>query len=58
METPSEDTSCLEADLVGQAFQYVSAYTVILVSRTKIPTVNAGDFGPAGPNRWFRALNS
>ena len=27
METPSEDASCIEADLVGQALQYVSTGT-------------------------------
>ena len=27
METPSDDESCLEADLVGQALQYVSMGT-------------------------------
>ena len=27
METPSEDASCLEANLVGQALQYVSTGT-------------------------------
>ena len=60
METPSEDASCLEVDLVGQALQYVSTgtYSDFGVPDTNPYRVNAGDFGSAGPNRWFRALNT